>query len=169
MIRPMSSSTRLRVAALAAAAALSIAALAGCGDSTTSTAGGDGTAATAAGDASTATVTDANGATQDENIYRPDTGTQVTQTLGATFAIELSQSASTGYEWKQTGGTAESLVDLVDIDTSSSGDAPGSPGTIIFAYRASAEGSGTLVFEEFPPGKDTASDTVTFDVSVEAP
>ena len=60
-------------------------------------------------------------------------------------------------------------MDLVDIDTSSSGDAPGSPGTIIFAYRASAEGSGTLVFEEFPPGEDTASDTVTFDVSVEAP
>lgn len=75
--------------------------VAGCGDPTTTTSGGGGTAATAAGDASTATVTDANGATLDENIYRPDTGTQVNQTLDATFAIELSQSTSTGYEGKR--------------------------------------------------------------------
>ena len=142
--------------------------VAGCGDPTTSTSGDDGTAATAAGDASTATVTDCRGATLDENIDRPDTGTQVNQALGATFAIELSQSASTGYEGKQTGGTAESLMNLVEIDTSSTRDAPGSPVTIILAYRASAEGSGNLVFGG-PPGKDTAPDSVTFDVSVEAP
>lgn len=166
----------MRIAAALGVAAIGAGALAGCGgDSTTAS---TGTAAattattavdTATSDASTATVTDANGATETESTYRPDSGTVINETLGATFAVELSQSPSTGYAWKPAGGTAASLVELIDQDTETEGDAPGSPGTITFAYRASAEGSGTLVFDEFAPGSQKASDTVTFEVSVGAP
>lgn len=159
---------RLRLAALTGAAVLSVAALTGCGSSSGTDTSGAG-ATTTANDASTATVTEANGATESASIYRPDSGTVINETLGAIFAVELSQSPSTGYEWKQTGGTAASLIELIDEDVETEGDAPGSPGAHIFAYRASGEGSGTLVFEEFAPGKDTASDTVTFEVSVGAP
>ncbi|MBM3665356.1 MAG: protease inhibitor I42 family protein [Actinobacteria bacterium] len=167
----MNSSISIRIAAALGVAALGAGALAGCGgDSSASTTAADtATASTATSDASTATVTEATGATESASIYRPGSGTVINETLGATFAVELSQSPSTGYAWKQTGGTAASLIELIDQDISTEGDAPGSPGTITFAYRASAEGSGTLVFEEFPPGKDTASDTVTFEVSVGAP
>ncbi|MFM8829040.1 MAG: protease inhibitor I42 family protein [Actinomycetota bacterium] len=164
----MTSSMRLRLAALTGAAVLSVAALTGCGSSSGTDTSGAG-ATTTANDASTATVTEANGATESASIYRPDSGTVINETLGAIFAVELSQSPSTGYEWKQTGGTAASLIELIDEDVETEGDAPGSPGAHIFAYRASGEGSGTLVFEEFAPGKDTASDTVTFEVSVGAP
>ena len=158
---------RLRLAALTGAAVISVAALAGCGSSSGTDASGAG--ATTVTDANAATVTEANGATEAVSVYRPDSGTVINETLGATFAVQLSQSASTGYTWKRAGGTAASLVDLIDEDTETNGDAPGSPGTITFAYRASAEGSGTLVFEEFPPGSQKASDTVTFEVSVGAP
>ncbi len=172
----MTSSISIRIAAALGVAALGAGALAGCGGGSstagteTGAAGATSTsAATPTNDASTATVTEANGATESASVYRPDSGTVINETLGATFAVELSQSASTGYTWKQAGGTAASLVDLIDEDTEAAGDAPGSPGTITFAYRASAEGSGTLVFEEFPPGSKKASDTVTFEVSVAAP
>ena len=170
----MTSSMSIRIAAALGVAALGAGALAGCGgDSSASTTAATTAASTAAStatsDASTATVTDANGATEAESVYHPDSGTVINETMGATFAVQLSQSASTGYTWKQAGGTAASLVDLIDEDTETNGDAPGSPGTITFAYRASAEGSGTLVFEEFPPGSQKASDTVTFEVSVAKP
>ena len=167
----MNSSISIRIAAALGVAALGAGALAGCGGDSQAATTGANTAATstAVDDASTATVTEANGATESASIYRPDSGTVINETLGAIFAVELSQSPSTGYEWKQTGGTAASLIELIDEDVETEGDAPGSPGAHIFAYRASGEGSGTLVFEEFPPGKDTASDTVTFEVSVGAP
>ena len=166
----MNSSLSIRIAAALGVVALGAGALAGCGgDSSSTTAAGGATTAATAGGGDTATVTEANGATEAVSVYRPDSGTVINETLGATFAVQLSQSASTGYTWKQAGGTAASLVDLIDEDTETNGDAPGSPGTITFAYRASAEGSGTLVFEEFPPGSQKASDTVTFEVSVGAP
>ena len=160
----MTNRTRLRIAAIAGAASLTVAALAGCGSDSGST-----STAASTGDAIATTVTEANGATESASVYRPGSGTVVNETLGATFAIELSQSPSTGYTWKAAGGTAASLVELIDEDVETEGDAPGSPGTHVFAYRASAEGEGTLVFEEFAPGSDTASDTVAFEVSVGAP
>lgn len=167
----MNSSISTRIAAALGVAALGAGALAGCGgdSSSTTTAADTAAAATATGGASTATVTEANGATESASVYRPDSGTVINETLGATFAVELSQSPSTGYAWKQTGGTAASLIELIDEDVETEGEAPGSPGMHIFAYTAKAEGSGTLVFEEFPPSSDTASDTVTFEVSVGAP
>ena len=158
-----SSSARLRLAALAGVAALSVAALAGCGDSgsTSTAAGGDGTLTT---------VTLANGATENVSVYSSESGTVVNETLGQTFAISLPQSPSTGYAWKAADGTA--LGDLVELQGDSvqtDSDAPGSPGTHVFVYTASGEGDGTLVFQEFPPGADAASKTVTFEVSVGAP
>ena len=158
---------RLRLAALTGVAVISVAALAGCGSSSGTDASGAG--ATTVTDAIAATVTEPSGATESASIYRPDSGTVINETLGAIFAVELSQSPSTGYTWKQTGGTAASLIELIDEDVETEGDAPGSPGAHIFAYAAKAEGTGTLVFEEFPPGSDTASNTVTFEVSVGAP
>lgn len=166
----MTSSISIRIAAALGVAALGAGALAGCGgDSSASTTAAGTAASTATSDASTATVTEPSGATESASIYRPDSGTVINETLGAIFAVELSQSPSTGYAWKQTGGTAMSLIELIDEDVETEGDAPGSPGAHIFAYAAKAEGTGTLVFEEFPPGSDTASDTVTFEVSVGAP
>jgi predicted secreted protein len=174
----MTSSTRLRIAALAGAATLSLAALAGCGDSSsTSTTGttGAGTstassAATAEGDGTLTTVTLANGAEEDVTVYSSESGTVVNETLGRTFAVSLPQSPSTGYEWKATGGTAAgALVQLKGDTVQTESDAPGSPGTHLFVYTASGEGQGTLVFEEFPPGETTAAKTVTFEVSVGTP
>lgn len=170
----MTSSMSIRIAAALGVAALGAGALAGCGgDSSASTTAATTAASTAASTAtsgaSTATVTEPSGATESASVYRPDSGTVINETLGATFAVELSQSPSTGYAWKQTGGTAASLIELIDEDVETEGEAPGSPGVHIFAYTAKAEGTGTLVFEEFPPGSDTASDTVTFEVSVGAP
>ena len=166
----MNSSLSIRIAAALGVVALGAGALAGCGgDSSSTTAAGGATTAATAGGGDTATVTEANGATEAVSVYSPDSGTVINETLGDAFAVQLSQSASTGYTWKQAGGTAGALVDLIDEDTETNGDAPGSPGTVTFAFRASAEGSGTLVFEEFPPGSQKASDTVTFEVSVGAP
>ena len=158
-----SSSARLRLAALAGVAALSVAALAGCGDSgsTSTAAGGDGTLTT---------VTLANGATEDVSVYSSKSGTVVNQTLGQTFAISLPQSPSTGYAWKAAGGTAlGDLVELREDEVQAESDTPGAPGVHLFVYTASGEGDGTLVFQEFPPGADAASKTVTFEVSVGAP
>ena len=167
----MTFSISIRIAAALGVAALGAGALAGCGgdSSASTTAAGTTAASTATSDASTATVTEPSGATESASIYRPESGTVINETLGAIFAVELSQSPSTGYAWKQTGGTAMSLIELIDEDVETEGDAPGSPGAHIFAYAAKAEGTGTLVFEEFPPGSDTASNTVTFEVSVGAP
>lgn len=167
----MTSSISIRIAAALGVAALGAGALAGCGgdSSASTTAAGTAVASTATGDAGTTTVEPADDSNGGASIYRPDSGTVINETLGAIFAVELSQSPSTGYTWKQTGGTAASLIELIDEDVETEGDAPGSPGAHIFAYAAKAEGTGTLVFEEFPPGSDTASNTVTFEVSVGAP
>lgn len=168
--------TRIRMAAVAGAAALSMAVLAGCGgsSSTTGTAGaGNATAAsagTATGDGTLTTVTLAQGATEQVSLYRAGSGTVVNETLGQTFAISLPQSPSTGYAWKAQGGTA--LGDVVELQGDSvqtDSNTPGSPGEHLFVYTASGEGDGTLVFQEFPPGSDTASSTETFEVSVGAP
>lgn len=174
----MTSSTRLRIAALAGAATLSLAALAGCGDSSsTSTTGttGAGTstassAATTEGDGTLTTVTLANGAEEDVTVYSSESGTVVNETLGRTFAVSLPQSPSTGYEWKATGGTAAgNIAQLKGETVQTESDTPGAPGNKLFVYTASGEGEGTLVFEEFPPGETTASNTVTFEVSVGTP
>lgn len=157
-----SSSIRLRVAALAGVAALSVGALAGCGDS--------GSTPTTGGDATLTTVTLGNGATEQVQVYNSDAGTAVNETLGQTFAISLPQSPSTGYAWKAAGGTAVGdIVELRGDSVQADSDTPGSPGSRVFVYTASGEGDGTLVFQEFAPGADAASDTVTFAVSVGAP
>ena len=170
-----SSSARLRLAAIAGVAALSVAMLAGCGDSgSTSTSGGGATASSVAteagGDSTLTTVTLANGATENVSVYSSESGTVVNETLGQTFAISLPQSPSTGYAWKAGGGTAlGDLVELREDEVQTESDTPGSPGVHLFVYTASGEGDGTLVFQEFPPGADAASKTVTFEVSVGAP
>jgi len=174
----MTSPTRRRLAALAGAIALSAVAVVGCGDSSsTSTAGGTagGTATapsapTSGGDGTLTTVTLAQGATEDVTVYSSESGTAVNQTLGQTFAVSLPQSPGTGYEWRAEGGTA--LGDIVELrgdSVQTEGDTPGAPGVHLFVYTASGGGDGTLVFQEFPPGSDTASSTVTFEVSVGAP
>jgi len=170
----MTRSARIRIAALAGAATLSLVALSACGDSSsTSTAGGTTattSASTTEGDGTLTTVTLANGATEEASVYSSESGTVVNETLGRTFAVSLPQSPSTGYEWKATGGTAAgNIAQLKGETVQTESDTPGAPGNKLFVYTASGEGEGTLVFEEFPPGETTASNTVTFEVSVGTP
>lgn len=166
------------MAALAGAAAISIAALTGCGGDSGASSTGSGSATatsgvvsgTTTGDGTMATVTLANGATEEVSVYRSESGTVINETLGRTFAVSLPQSPSTGYSWKASGGTAPgAIVELQGDEVTTDDAVPGSPGTHLFVYRASGEGEGSLEFAEYPPGSDTASTMVTFEVSVGAP
>ncbi len=183
---PMTSCTRSRMVALLGAATLSMAALAGCGgDSAATTATSGGTATSAGG---TATLTDASGGaytvTLAEGVTTPiepfgndgsapvgfwaaSSADGVKATVGTPFGIELAQSPSTGYSWKAVGGTAlGTQVTLVQEWVLADDTGPGSPGTHYWVYNATAAGTGTLVFEEFPPGEDTPSKTQAFTVTV---
>ncbi|GEM_PF-563509 len=180
----MNSSTRIRLAAVAGAAALAAGALAGCGSSSSTDTGGsvstsaDGGATLTYADGGTYTVTLANGATEPidiygnsgqgpVSIYNGGSG-EIAATLGQPFAVGLAQSPSTGYQWKATGGTAPGTVvelvqDWVGVDDPGT---PGTNGTHYWVYKASAGGSGTLTFSEYPPGSSKASKTETFTVTV---
>ncbi len=182
----MTSSTRIRMAALLGAATLSMAALAGCGGdyaATTATSGGtatsaDGTATLTDASGSAYTVTLAEGVTtpiepfgnngrEPVGFWAASSADGVKATVGTPFGIELAQSPSTGYSWKAAGGTAlGAQVTLVQDWVLTEDNSPGSPGTHYWVYNATAAGTGTLVFEEFPPGEGTPSTTQTFTVTV---
>ena len=167
-----------RAAAVAAGSLVLVAGglvAAGCGESTSTdtsaaiTVAADGTATLPLRDGGDYTVTMAEGQTTPVDIFGNTGGDPVSvwsgndsgpveATVGAPFAIELAQSPSTGYSWKATGGTAPgAVVELVQDWVLTEDKGPGSPGTHYWVYRGTAEGSGTIEFQQFPPGTSSPS------------
>lgn len=92
---------------------------------------------------------------------------QISTKVGEPFAVELPQSASTGYVWQPTGGTAPgTVVELVEDFVLAEDKGPGSPGTHYFVYRSTASGTGTLEFNQLPPGSQQPSSTLNAEVTV---
>jgi len=149
---------------------------AGCGDTGTVTAGGTATLPLRDGGQYTVTLAPgqaeaidifANSGGEPVSIWGTPGGTDIPATVGAPFAIGLIQAAGTGYTWKATGGTAEgSVVALVQDGVLQEDTGPGSPGTHYFVYRGTAAGTGTLEFSQYPPGREKASKTDTYAVTV---
>lgn len=179
MTLPMTS-RRIAVAGAALVLAAVGLAAAGCGDSGTGSGsgGGEGTATLPLRDGGGYTVTlapgqaeaidiFANSGGEPVSIWGAPGGTDIPATVGAAFAIGLIQSGGTGYTWKATGGTAPgSVVALVQDWVLQEDSGPGSPGTHYFVYRGTAAGTGTLEFSQYPPGRDKASKTDTYTVTV---
>ncbi len=176
----MTSSLTLRMAAALGAATLSIAALAGCGETaTTATVGPDGTATLTFRDGQAYTVTMAKGQTTPVDVYGNDGGEPVSffsasngaadVKLGQPFAVQLPENPSTGYAWKVSGTAVGSVVEPVqeylEPGTDESGEV-GVPTQQVWVYRGTAAGTGTLVFQQFPPGNDTPSKAYTMKVTV---
>lgn len=173
----MTSPLTLRIAAALGAATLSIAALAGCGES--ATVGPDGTATLTFRDGQAYTVTMAAGQTTPVDVYGNSGGEPVSffstsngtadVTVGQPFAVQLPENPSTGYAWKVSGTAVGSVVEPVQEFMEPGNDETGKVGVPtqhVWVYRGTAAGTGTLVFREFPPGKDTPSETRTMKVTV---
>lgn len=188
----MISSRRVPALSLTCAIALSVGLLSGCGSgsadndtspSATGSSSAEQTATLKLANGQSYTVNLAPGVTEPIDIFGNDGGEpvgvwgagftggsevlQITSQVGDPFAVELPQSASTGYVWQPTGGSAPgTVVELVEDFVLAEGTAPGSPGTHYFVYRSSAAGTGTLVFSQYPPGSQQPSATVNAEVSV---
>ena len=104
----------------------------------------------------------------------PATYTQADTTIkaqvGETFVIQLASNPTTGYQWKMTptgdpGVNLESSKYVQDTHTGTE-TMVGMGGMENWTFSAVSAGTGTLVFESIPPGKTTAAETVTFNVTV---
>lgn len=143
--------SRIAVASLAALTLTTGAvALTGCGESSAQVTSGESTAP--------ATYT--------------QTDTTIQAQVGETFVIQLASNPSTGYQWKMTPGgdpgvNLESSKFVQDTQTGT-GTEPmvGVGGVENWTLSAVSAGTGTLVFDNIPPGKTTPAETVTFNVTV---
>ena len=188
----MITSRRVPALSLTCAIALSVGMLSGCGSgsadndtspSASASSAAEQTATLKLANGQSYTVNLAPGVTEPIDIFGNDGGEpvsvwgagftggsdvlQITSQVGDPFAVELPQSASTGYVWQPTGGTAPgTVVKLVEDFVLAEGKAPGSPGTHYFVYESTATGTGTLEFSQFPPGSQEPSSTLNAEVTV---
>lgn len=191
----MITSRRDRVLLTIGTIALSVGALGACGgssaDDATASASQSTSASTSAAQTATLKLADgtsytvnlAPGVTKAIDIFGNDGGEpvgiwgagfaggsevlEITSKVGQPFGVELPQSASTGYVWQPTGGTAPgTVVKLVEDFVLTEDKGPGSPGTHYFVYESTAAGTGTLEFSQFPPGSQQPSSTLNAEVTV---
>lgn len=92
--------------------------------------------------------------------------TAVSVTVGTSFGIELPVNASTGYSWKATlpEGYTEDSHEVVPVPEADA-DAVGVATTEQWMFTTDTAGTADIVFELFPPGSDTAEQSVTFTVT----
>ncbi|GAB3517357.1 protease inhibitor I42 family protein [Photobacterium alginatilyticum] len=82
----------------------------------------------------------------------------------ANFIVDTN--ASTGYTWSvipDNSGTYE-LTQIVNLETNIG--LIGSPGKNIYQFEAIRQGTGSVLFKHFPPGRSEAVETVEVTIEV---
>ncbi len=96
--------------------------------------------------------------------------TTIQAQVGETFVIQMASNPTTGYQWKMTptGDPGVNLESSKYVQDTQTGTATivGMGGMENWTFSGVSAGTGTLVFESIPPGKTTAAETVTFNVTV---
>lgn len=80
------------------------------------------------------------------------------------FPVETN--ASTGYIWTCTPDDSGVYEIAEKIVLHPSTEAVGTPGMIIWKFKAIREGLGRVMFEQFPPGRTDAVETVIVEIAV---
>jgi len=86
---------------------------------------------------------------------------------GEFACVVLEYNASTGYQWQyrpDNSGTTE-LVETITLHPST--EAVGVPGKKIWKFKAVGAGTGSILFELFPPGQNKPASTSVYKVTVQ--
>lgn len=94
-----------------------------------------------------------------------DAGTEIPITAGERFAIELPANPSTGYSWRvlPPAGVVIASDELLPLPEDQQGMA-GAGTTQRWVFAVESAQSGTIVFENVPPGAESAESTLEFDL-----